>query len=58
MSEEERRRKIIIDSELIRAAAQDQARAMNGEMSGDEGRALIALDEEWLERRRAIIEGE
>jgi hypothetical protein len=55
MSEEERRRKIIIDSELIRAAAQDQARAMNGWMSGDEGRALIALDEEWLERRREIL---
>ena len=55
MTEEERRRKIIIDSSLIQAAARDQARAMSGEMGGEEGRALIALDEEYLERRRAIV---
>ena len=55
MTEEERRRKIIIDSQLIRAAARDQAAAMSGEMSGEVGRALIALDEEYLERRKAIV---
>lgn len=55
MTEEEKRRKIIIDSQLIRAAARDQSDAMSGEMSGEVGRALIALDEEYLERRKAIV---
>lgn len=55
MNEEEKRRKIIIDSALIQAAAEDQGRAMRGELSGEAGRALIALDEEYLERRKAIL---
>lgn len=55
MTEEEKRRKAIIDALLIRAAAQDLEDAVSGKMSGPVGRALIALDEEYLERRKAIL---
>lgn len=51
----DRRRKIIIDSEVASAALEDQRRCLRGEYTPKQEQALIALDEEWLERRRAII---
>lgn len=54
MSEEERRRKIIIDSQVARAAARGIEMAVKGDLTGEEARALIALDEEYLSRCRGI----
>lgn len=53
--EERRRRKIIADSQVASAAMQDQRRCLRGEYTPEQEWSLIALDEEWMERRQAIV---
>lgn len=53
--EERRREKIIADSEVASAALEDQRRCLRGEYTPEQERALTALDEEWLERRKEIV---
>lgn len=53
--EERRREKIIRDSQVASAAMRDQRRCLRGEYTPEQERALLDLDDEWLERREGIV---
>ena len=54
--EEARRRKIIIDSQVIQEASAGIAAVSSGKLSMDQIAELIALDEAWLASTRACME--
>lgn len=56
-SEEERRRKIIIDSQVASAAMAGIAALGRGELSDAQVAALIELDQEYLEKCEGIAPG-
>lgn len=56
-SEEEERRKIIIDSQVASAALEGIAALQRGDLSTAQISALIELDEEYLERAEGIAPG-
>lgn len=57
MTEEERRRKIIIDSQVAATAAAGIGAVMRDELTGEQGRLWIALDEAYLRRAEEIVPG-
>lgn len=54
-SEEEcRREKIIKNSQVAAAASRDIGRVQSGEFTVEQLRALIEIDEHWLEEREKV----
>lgn len=55
-SEEEcRREKIIKDKQVAARATRDIERVQAGDFTVEQLRRLIEIDEQWMERRRAIV---
>lgn len=54
-TEEERRRKIIIDAEVARVAAKGIGAVVSGELNQEQTRALIKCDEDYLAMVNEIV---
>ena len=52
--EEEERRKVIVDSQVAGAAARGIALTQQGQLTREQLRAMIELDEEYLSRLEGI----
>lgn len=53
-TDEDRARKIIIDSKVAAVAARGIAASQRGELSPQQTRALIAIDEKWIQDTRKV----